>query len=184
MNEKTIDSSPSAYKALALQVRCQAVDLAWDKKQIRTKMIESIDRIGRQIEASLAFIGKDCRLVVMPEYFLTGFPEGESLSSWSEKASLDMNGPEYEKLGGIAQHNNIFLSGNAYENDPHFPGLYFQTCFLLDPSGNMALRYRRLHSMYSPTPHDVWDKYLDCYGLEGVFPVAKTEIGEFGGNSL
>lgn len=31
--------------------------------------------------------------------------------------------------------------------------------------------------MFAPTPHDVWDKYLECYGLEGVFPVAKTVIG-------
>jgi predicted amidohydrolase len=31
--------------------------------------------------------------------------------------------------------------------------------------------------MYSPTPHDVWDAYVDRYGLDGVFPVATTEIG-------
>ena len=31
--------------------------------------------------------------------------------------------------------------------------------------------------MFAPTPHDVWDRYLDIYGLEGVFPVADTSIG-------
>jgi predicted amidohydrolase len=31
--------------------------------------------------------------------------------------------------------------------------------------------------MFAPTPHDVWDAYLDAYGLEGVFPVADTSIG-------
>jgi predicted amidohydrolase len=31
--------------------------------------------------------------------------------------------------------------------------------------------------MFSPTPHDVWDRYLDIYGLEGVFPVTATDIG-------
>jgi predicted amidohydrolase len=41
----------------------------------------------------------------------------------------------------------------------------------------VVLKYRRLNSMYSPTPHDVWDAYLDRYGLDGVFPVAATEIG-------
>ena len=39
------------------------------------------------------------------------------------------------------------------------------------------LRYRRLNSMFAPTPHDVWSKYLDVYGLDGVFPIARTEIG-------
>jgi predicted amidohydrolase len=41
----------------------------------------------------------------------------------------------------------------------------------------VILRYRRLTSSFEPTPHDVWDKYLDIYGLDGVFPVAKTDIG-------
>jgi predicted amidohydrolase len=41
----------------------------------------------------------------------------------------------------------------------------------------VVLRYRRLLSMFAPSPHDVWDRYLDHYGLEGVFPVADTEIG-------
>lgn len=31
--------------------------------------------------------------------------------------------------------------------------------------------------MYSPTPHDVLDKYLDLYGTEGLFPVAQTPLG-------
>ncbi len=93
------------------------------------------------------------------------------------RKSLHRNGAEYEALGKIAQKHNIFLAGNAYELDPNFPGLYFQTCFIIDPSGAIVLRYRRLNSMFAPTPHDVWDKYLECYGLEGVFPVAKTAIG-------
>jgi predicted amidohydrolase len=40
-----------------------------------------------------------------------------------------------------------------------------------------VLRYRRLNSLYAPTPHDVWDRYLEHYGLDGVFPVARTPIG-------
>ena len=77
-----------------------------------------------------------------------------------------MDGPEYEKLGEVAQKHKIFLSGNAYELDPNFPQLYFQTCFIIDPSGDVILRYRRLVSMFAPTPHDVLDKYLDIYGQE------------------
>lgn len=140
-------------------------------------MLKTIQTLSQQIAASIAFIGSDCKLVVLPEYFLTGFPMGESLAAWAEKACLEMAGAEYEALGKIAQKHSIFLAGNCYELDPNFPTLYFQTCFILDPSGSLILRYRRLNSMFAPTPHDVWEKYLDCYGLEGVFPVAKTAIG-------
>ena len=163
-----------SYRALALQVTCNAVNQTADTRSL---MQNTIKRLEQQIAASIAFIGSDCRLIVLPEYFLTGFPMGESLTEWAEKACLEMAGAEYEALSKIAQKYSIFLAGNAYELDPNFPKLYFQTCFILDPSGSIVLRYRRLNSMFAPTPHDVWDKYLDCYGLEGVFPVAKTAIG-------
>jgi predicted amidohydrolase len=140
-------------------------------------MNETLNRLEKQIAASMAFLGKDVQLIVLPEYFLTGFPMGESIESWQEKASLDMDGPEYERMGQICQRLGIFLSGNVYENDPHFPDLYFQTSFIVGPNGDVVLRYRRLNSMFAPTPHDVWDKYLVVYGYEAVFPVAKTEIG-------
>jgi predicted amidohydrolase len=173
MEANIIDS----FRALALQVRCHAVNQARDRAEAATLMHNTINRLAGQIAASIAFIGADCRLIVLPEYFLTGFPMGESLTGWAAKACIEMAGAEYEALGKIAQKQRIFLAGNAYELDPNFPGLYFQTCFIIDPSGSVVLRYRRLNSMFAPTPHDVWDKYLDCYGLEGVFPVAKTEIG-------
>lgn len=170
-------TNPESYRALALQVTCHAVNQASDRQAAQALIQNSINRLGQQIAASIAFIGSDCRLIVLPEYFLTGFPMGDTLAGWAEKACVEMAGAEYEALGKIAQKHKIFLAGNAYEVDPNFPGLYFQTCFVLDPSGSIVLRYRRLNSLFAPTPHDVWDKYLDCYGLEGVFPVAKTDIG-------
>ncbi|MDJ0703501.1 MAG: nitrilase-related carbon-nitrogen hydrolase [Leptolyngbyaceae cyanobacterium MO_188.B28] len=166
-----------SFRALALQVTCTAVNRLKNRDEARSRIQAAIDRIGVQIAASLAFIGPECRLVLLPEYVLTGYPMGESLEAWGEKACLAMDDPLYDTLGEIAQKHRIFLAGNAYELDPHFPGLYFQTCFVLDPSGSMVLRYRRLNSMFAPTPHDVWERYLDCYGLDGVFPIAKTEIG-------
>lgn len=170
-------SLTESFVALALQVTSHAVNRATTRTEASELMLETINRLNKQIAASIAFIGSDCRLIVLPEYFLTGFPLGESIDAWAEKACLEMQGVEYEALSKIAQTHSIFLAGNAYELDPNFPGLYFQTCFAIDPTGEIVLRYRRLNSMFAPTPHDVWDKYLDCYGIEGVFPVAKTEIG-------
>ena len=166
-----------SFRALALQVTCHAVNQAQNRAEARSLMEKAIKRLDPQIAASRAFIGSDCRLVVLPEYWLTGFPMGEPVAVWAEKACLEMDDPFYDALGNIAQKHGIFLAGNAYELDPNFPHLYFQNCFVFDSAGSMILRYRRLNSVYTPTPHDVWDKYLDCYGLEGVFPVARTAIG-------
>lgn len=165
------------YKTLALQTRCDAINKATSRKEAFGMMKDSIKRIGNQVGGSKAFIGPDTKLLVLPEYFLTSFPMGESIAEWQEKACLEENGPIYKLLGEVAEKHAVFLSGNAYELDANFPELYFQTSFIIDPSGELILRYRRLNSMFAPTPHDVWDKYLEIYGLEGVFPVAKTEIG-------
>lgn len=165
------------YVALALQTTCMAINTIPTVDDARRKIMQNIARVAAQIASSKAFIGSDCRLVVLPEYFLTGFPMGDSIPAWKDKACFAMDGPEYAALAKVAQDNRIFLAGNAYETDPAFPDLYFQTCFAIDPSGDIVLRYRRLNSMFAPTPHDVWEQYLDVYGLDGVFPVARTEIG-------
>lgn len=165
------------YKSLALQVTCEAVNRCASRASAREKMLASCARIGRQTRASKLFIGQDTRLVVLPEYFLSGFPMGESIPEWQDKACLDPDDLIYQELGNIALSNQVFLSGNAYELDARFPQLYFQTSFILAPDGKRILRYRRLNSLFAPTPHDVWDEYLEAYGLEAVFPVADTEIG-------
>lgn len=170
-------TTPGPYIALALQTTCFAVNSAADAAASRPRMAASIARIAGQIGASKRFVGADVRLVVLPEYFLTGFPMGEAASVWAEKAALEIDGPEYQALGDVARTADVFLSGNAYERDPHFPGLYFQTSFLIEPSGKLVLRYRRLVSLFAPSPYDVWDKYISIYGKEGVFPVADTELG-------
>ncbi len=166
------------YKAVCMQLKCQAVSTIRDKAEARGVMRKTIERLRGNLLAGQAFIGSELKLVVLPEYFLTGFPQGDGLSAWADKAALEMNGAEYEALGKLAQEAKVYLSGNAYELDGHFPGLYFQTSFIIAPSGEVILRYRRLNSMFAPTPHDMWDRYLGIYGLEGVFPVADTPIGK------
>jgi len=169
--------SPIIYKALALQTECKAVNRCASREESRPIMHGTIARIRGQILLAKAFHGDDLKLVVLPEYFLTGFPAGESAKDWQRKAAIEMDGPEYKALGKLAADAGIYLSGNAYEIDPHFPDLYFQCSFIIDPSGALALRYRRMVSMYAPSPYDVWDEYLKHYNMEEIFPVLDTPLG-------
>jgi predicted amidohydrolase len=172
------------YSACALQVVCDAVNQDSSVDAARARMMASIARIGGQIAASKGFLrtfnGTELKLVCLPEYFLTGFPLRESREEWKAKAALDIGGPEYDALAALAQRHSVYLGGNVYENDENFPQLYFQTNFLIAPSGETVLRYRRMISLYTPTPYDVWDRYLDIYGYDAVFPVARTELGVIG----
>jgi predicted amidohydrolase len=168
---------PAPYMALALQTTCYAVNADQTPEAARARMAWTIDRIKAQVLSAKRFIGADVRLVVLPEYFLTGFPFGETAEQWRLKAAIDMDGPEYAALGQIAIDAQVYLSGNAYERDPNFPSLYFQCSFVIAPDGKVILRYRRLISLFAPSPYDVFDKYVSIYGLEGLFPVADTPIG-------
>jgi predicted amidohydrolase len=166
------------YAALALQLPARSIENAADP---RAQMMAHIGDVATKLRMSAAFVqqysGSPVKLVVLPEYLFSSFPGRVSIPDFAANVAWAMNGAEYAALGKVAQDQSLFLAGNAYETDTHFPDLYFQTSFVVAPSGDVVLRYRRLNSMYAPTPHDVWDKYLDIYGIDGVFPVARTEIG-------
>ena len=95
---------------------------------------------------------------------------------WRLAPAFDMN-PDADKADHV-------LNIDDTDNRPDLETVLATAPFYgLDAARALAteivcvLRYRRLLSMFAPSPHDVWDRYLDHYGLEGVFPVADTEIG-------
>jgi predicted amidohydrolase len=166
--------------ALAMQLTARGIE-GLGRETARARMLSHIDAVESQIAATRAFVdqftGGALRLVVLPEYLFTSFPTRTPAAAFTDLAAWAPDGPEYERLAAAAQRLGLFIAGNAYESDPHFPGLFFQACFVIDPSGETVLRYRRLNSMYTATPHDVWDRYLEIYGADAVFPVADTAIG-------
>lgn len=62
-------------------------------------MTAKIVRIGQQIARAKGFAGPDVRLVVFPEYFLSGFPLKES---WAKRVALAPAGAEYQAPGKVA----------------------------------------------------------------------------------
>jgi len=171
----------ATYCAMAMQLTARSLERLPDAAAARAAILAHIAEIEGQIRASAIFVqqytGRPVKLVVLPEYLFTSYPGRISIPEFAARVGFAKDGPEYEALGRVAHRLGLFLSGNAYETDPAFPDFYFQTSFIIAPSGAVVLRYRRLLSMFAPSPHDVWDAYLDKYGIEGVFPVARTEIG-------
>lgn len=156
---------------------CQSANVYSTRDEAEAAMLTTIDQLEHQLTASIDAIGREVTLVVVPEHFLTGPPVGQRYVAWRDKAALEIDGAVYEALSSMVQRLQLYFSGNVYELDPHFPDLYFQTSFIMGPSGDVLLRYRQLNAMYTPTPHDVWAYYLEAYGYDSVFPVVKTNIG-------
>jgi predicted amidohydrolase len=169
------------YAAVAMQLTARSTERCADTAEARAQILAQIAEVEGAIRSATIFIeqyaGRPVRLAVLPEYLFTSYPGRIGITEFAERVGFAADGPEYQALGAAAQRLKLHLAGNAYEIDPYFPGFYFQTSFVVAPSGEVVLRYRRLLSMFAPSPHDVWDAYLDRYGLDGVFPVARTEIG-------
>jgi predicted amidohydrolase len=173
----TEQNTAPCYRAVALQTACHAVNACPSRAESGPRMEASIDRIAQQIKATVGFYGPAAKLFVLPEYILTGFPMGEPVAAWIEKACITIPGPEVDRMGAHARALGVWIAGNSYEFDPTWPGRYFQACWLVGPDGAVALKYRRLNSLYTPSPHDFWTEYRRRYSLRDIFPVVDTPLG-------
>ena len=92
-------------------------------------MARNLARVGASVAASKGFIrqfsGIEVKLVVLPEYFLTGFPLGESIPVWRDKAALAIDGPEYQALADIAAKSRRLSGGQRLRSGPALPGTVF-----------------------------------------------------------
>jgi predicted amidohydrolase len=172
--------SVAPYLAVAMQLPARSVEAAADVAAARAGILAHVRDLEAELRGTRDFLekfsGTPVRLAVLPEYLFTGFPTGR-VRDFRARAVFAPDGPEYAALGEVARRLGLFIAGNAYESDPHFPTLHFQASFLVAPTGEVVLRYRRLNSMYTASPHDVWSAYTRHYGPDAIFPVADTEIG-------
>jgi predicted amidohydrolase len=154
----------------SLATKAAGRDAAWD-------IIKgNIDRAGAMIEAACAS-DKPPRLVVLPEFGLQGPPHGGTVADWIDKACYTIPGRITEPLQALARRRGIYIAANQFEVDPHWPGRFFNCCFLISPSGEVLLRFRRINTASWPSPHDFMDAYVAHHGIEGTFPVVDTELG-------
>jgi predicted amidohydrolase len=117
-------------------------------------------------------------LVLLPEYAFSGQPNGGTVEDWLARGCAPVPGPFTDHFAALAREYGIYLGGNQFESDQDWPGRFFNTSWLIDPSGEVILRYRRVHTAMWCSPHDVWDDYLARHGgVEEVYPVVDTELG-------
>jgi len=126
------------------------------------------------------------KLVVLPEFFLTGADHlHRTIEEWTQVACR-IPGPETDVLGEVAQEFKMYIAGGTMEYDPKWPNRWFNSAFIIGPNGDLILKYRKHngadvqgHTTYS-TPSGCHTDYVAMYGEDGLFPVADTPIGKLG----
>jgi nitrilase len=145
----------------------------------------TLDRVAeRTAEAAAAGAG----LVVFPETFVPAYPSSvwaKALASWAEpgaeeafallhRESLELPGPDADRLGAIAREHGVWLVVGVNELDPKRPGTLYNSLLYYSPQGELALHHRKL----VPTNHErlIWGQG-DGRGLRAI----ETELGRIGG---
>ena len=139
---------------------------------IEANIANALRLVARAVETDAP-----AKLVVMPEFALQGPPLDLPVAAWIDRACCTIPGPITEPFQKFAQQHRIFIGGHQFDCDPEWPGRYFNTCFLVGPSGDVILRYRRINTAAFPSPHDFMDAYLARHSMAEVFPVVDTELG-------
>jgi len=172
------------YTALIMQPH---VHVAEDRDGIT----RNLDRALNMIDFGVGYFWElPAKLAVFPEYFMQGVTtpgKGEhGIDSFMKKA-ITLDGPEMQRLGDKAREYGMYIAGGGViEKLPEFPDRWFNTAFIIGPSGDVVLKYHKWHIPASiglgTSPHDIFDEYCAAFGgdIKQLFPVIDTEIGKLG----
>ena len=106
--------STSRFAALALQLATRCVNACPDRETARARIADNIARVRTAVAGSKAFMrqysGEDVQLVVLPEYFLTGFPMGDSGPRLAGQGRAGNRWPGIRRAGGHRRRHASFTS--------------------------------------------------------------------------
>jgi len=125
-------------------------------------------------------------LVVFPEFTFTGYDGTWTRDDW-QRVAIELPGEETEIIGKKARELDIYICFAGHTKDPkNWPGHYFNTSIIIGPKGDVIHRKWKTYRInggvfeWATTAHDVLDKFVEMYGWDAVWPVARTDIGNLG----
>ena len=156
--------------------------------QVEPAIFDRAATIDRVAERTAEAAGAGAQIVVFPETFVPAYPSSawaKSLAGWSEpgareafallhRESLELPGPDADRLAAIAREHGVWLVVGVNEVDPERAGTLYNSLLYYSPEGELALHHRKL----VPTNHErlVWGQG-DGRGLRAI----ATPLGRLGG---
>jgi len=129
--------------------------------------------------------GMPSDLLLFHEFPITGFSE------WTRdqlhNLALEVPGPEIEAVGKKAKQYNCYIVFGTYAKDPeNWPGHILHLMVMMGPDGNVVAKHwkqRNVRGMfpgseqYTSVIYEVYDRFVEMYGIDEVIPVVRTDIG-------
>ncbi|MFC2032011.1 nitrilase-related carbon-nitrogen hydrolase [Chloroflexota bacterium] len=174
------DAVPLAYKEIgicAVQMNPKPVDCKHPKDGIKV----NLEHMLLLLDAAAASPLRKPNLLVFPEFTLTGWDLIWTLKDWLNVA-IELPGEETEAIGKKARDLNCYVVFAVHTKDKDWPGHYFNTSVIVDPNGEVIHKHWKAYAVgpgfeWGTTVHDVLDEFVQRYGWDAVWPVARTPIG-------
>ncbi|WP_247730343.1 nitrilase-related carbon-nitrogen hydrolase [Halovivax limisalsi] len=172
----------TSFRAAAVQPKMETADVT-DPDSAEATIRSNLDRYMGYVDY-MCNGGHGPKLIVFPESCLTNFPRNRTLEAYRNVA-VELPGFVTDIVGEKAREYDTHIVMATYEVDPDWPEQVFNTAFIVGPSGDLILKYRKLNDAQvglpiSANPGDFYEEYVDFYDgdPEALYPVVDTEIGK------
>ncbi|MBB5707058.1 nitrilase-related carbon-nitrogen hydrolase [Sphingopyxis panaciterrulae] len=188
-HDGTYETAPlrSAKVAVGIvQTPVRAVDGDNPEAGIRDNLAYMLNAIDKAQQT-----GGRCDLLCFHEFPLHGFAPWD-LAQYL-RVSRHPDGPEIQELGKKARQYNCYIAFGCQMLDDDWAGHTMNTQLLIAPTGELIARHWKQRNMrgmwpgveqFTTTIYDVYDRYVEMYGLDAVIPVERTDIGNISLSSV
>ncbi len=169
--------------ATVVQTRVSGVDGANPGPDIR----KNLDYFLECIDIAQG-TGMPSDLLLFHEFPITGFSEWTRDQLYN--LALEVPGPEIEEVGKKAKKYNCYIVFGTYAKDPeNWPDHILHLMVMMGPDGNVVAKHWKQRNVrglfpgseqYTSVIYEVYDRFVEMYGIDEVIPVARTDIGNIG----
>jgi predicted amidohydrolase len=139
---------------------------------------KNLDHMAWLLDQAASFDRYD--LIVFHEFPISGFN-----FQWTReeflRAAIEVPGRETRFLGEKAKALGCYISFGCYAKLADWPGHFINMGIIIGPDGEIVYTHWKARNMagmgISTTIYDVFDAYVEKYGPEAVWNVARTDIG-------
>ncbi|MEO1245342.1 MAG: nitrilase-related carbon-nitrogen hydrolase [Pseudomonadota bacterium] len=174
---------PLEKDTIVVKVVQNGVKNLQDFDDVREGLKENLERMVSFAERACSE-GKKPDFILFNEFPLTGYSSGSRYEKL--KFTLEIPGPETDRLGEVAQDCDSYLIFGSYARDEAWPGHILSINAVIGRDGSVVKRYWKTRNVKrlgptteipTTTIEGVRAKYRERYGIEEEFPVLMTEYG-------
>lgn len=144
-------------------------------------MLDLIDRVQSW--------GGSKDLLIFHEFPLSGWSHEWDLQDLI-RLSIELPGVETEEIGKLTKKHNCYVHFGAYAKEKDWPGRFVSMSIFIGPKGDIISKQWKARNIFGvfggiallgTTIYDVLDEYVEMYGKDALWPVARTDIGNMVG---